>query len=112
MEHIRTMHELHLLLRSARIYVRQHPSLLQSLDSAYESMRSIVANMNGLEIRVQRTGLVAPKFKDSVLPDARGDLFALAKDFQRLGVYNLVFAPKFHVGALDTLAQPSTSSFL
>jgi len=112
LELIRSLRELHLLLRSARLYDRQHPRLLQSLDSAYESMRSIVANMNGLEIRVERSGLVAPKLNDSVLPDARGDLFALAKDFQRLGVYNLVFAPKFHVGELDTLAQLAKASLL
>jgi PilZ domain len=109
---IRSLRELHLLLRSARLYDRQHPRLLQSLDSAYESMRSVVANTNGLEIRVERSGLVAPKLNDSLLPDARGDLFALAKDFQRLGIYNLVFAPKFHVGELDTLAQLAKASLL
>ncbi len=112
LELIRSLRELHLLLRSARLYDRQHPRLLQSLDSAYESMRSIVANMNGLEIRVERSGLVAPKLNDSLLPDARGDLFALAKDFQRFGIYNLVFAPKFHVGELDTLAQLAKASLL
>jgi hypothetical protein len=112
LELIRALREFHLLLRSARLYDRQHPRLLQSLDSAYESMRSVVANTNGLEICVERSGLVAAKLNDSVLPDARGDLFALAKDFQRLGVYNLVFAPKFHVGELDTLAQLAKASLL
>ncbi len=69
---IRSLRELHLLLRSARLYDRQHPRLLQSLDGAYESLRSVAANMNGLEIRVERSGLVVPKLNDAPLPDVRG----------------------------------------
>ena len=109
---VRSLRALHLLLRSARLYDRQHPRLLQSLDGAYESLRSIAANMNGLEIRVERSGLVAPKLSDSPLPDVRGDLFALTKDLQCAGISNLVFAPKFHVGELDTLAELAKASLL
>jgi len=109
---VRSLRALHLLLRSARLYDRQHPRLLQSLDGAYESLRSIAANLNGLEIRVERSGLVAPKLSDSPLPDVRGDLFALTKDLQCAGIYNLVFAPKFHVGELDTLAELAKASLL
>lgn len=109
---VRSLRALHLLLRSARLYDRQHPRLLQSLDGAYESLRSVVADMNGLEIRVERSGLVAPKLGEAPLPDARGDLFALTKDLQHVGIYNLVFAPKFHVGELDTLAQLAKAPLL
>jgi hypothetical protein len=109
---VRSLRALHLLLRSARLYDRQHPRLLQSLDGAYESLRSIAANMNGLEIRVERSGLVAPKLSDSPLPDVRGDLFALTKDLQCAGISNVVFAPKFHVGELDTLAELAKASLL
>jgi PilZ domain len=112
LELIRSLRAFHLLLRSARLYDRQHPRLLQSLDGAYESLRSIVTNTNGLEIRVERSGLVAPKLSDAPLPDARGDLYALAKDLQHAGIYNLVFAPKFHVGEMDTLAQLGKASLL
>jgi len=109
---IRSLRAFHLLLGSARLYDRQHPRLLQSLDGAYESLRAIVASMNGLEIRVERSGLVAPKLSEAPLPDARGDLYDLAKDLQRAGIYNLVFAPKFHVGELDTLAQLAKATLL
>jgi hypothetical protein len=68
--------------------------------------------MNGLEIRVERSGLVVPKLSEAPLPDARGDLYDLAKDLQRAGIYNLVFAPKFHVGELDTLAQLAKATLL
>ncbi len=70
-ELIRSLRALHLLLRSARLYDRQHPRLLQSLDGAYESLRSIVANRNGLEIRVERSGIVVPRLSETPLPDAR-----------------------------------------
>lgn len=110
LELTRSLRAFHLLLRSARLYDRQHPRLLQSLDGAYESLRSVVHNMNGLEIRMERSGLVAPKLSEAPLPDARGDLYALTKDLQRAGVYNFAFAPKFHVGELDTLAQLAKAS--
>jgi len=109
---VRSLRALHLLLRSARLYDREHPRVLQSLDGAYESLRSVVGDANGLEFRVERSALVAPKISEAALPDARGDLFALAKDLQRAGIYNLVFASKFHVGELDTLAQLGKAALL
>src|SRR5258708_26510134 len=109
---VRALRELHLLLRSARRYERHHPRMLQSLDRAYESLRAVVGAANGLEIRVERSGLVAPKLSDAPLPDVRGDLYDLAADLHRAGIHNLVFAPKFHVGELDTLAQLAKGALL
>ena len=102
---VRTLRHFHLLLRSARLYERQHPRMLQSLDTAYESLRRIVSTLEGLEIRVERTGLVVPSLSETPLPDPRGDLYSLAQDLQNAGIQNLTFAKKFHVGELDTLAQ-------
>ncbi len=112
MDAIRALRELHLLLRSARLYEPQHPRMLQSLDRAYESLRAVVGSANGLEIRVERGGLVAPKLSEAPLPDVRGDLYGLALDLHRAGIHNLVFAPKFHVGELDTLAQLAKGTLL
>jgi len=112
MEVIRALRALHMLLRSARLYDRQHPRMLQSLDAAYELLRSVVANTNGLEIRVERSSLVVPKLHEAPLPDVRGDLYTLANDLRRAGIHNLIFAPKFHVGELDTLAQLAKASLL
>jgi PilZ domain len=102
---VRALRELHLLLRSARLYEPQHPRMLQSLDSAYESLRSMVSSLNGLELRVERSGLLAPNLSDEPLPDPRGDLYSLAQDLHRAGIQILTFAKQFHVGELDTLAQ-------
>src|SRR5260370_18342189 len=52
---IRPLRELHLLLRSARLYERQHPRTLQRLDRAYESLRPVPGPPSGLELRRDRT---------------------------------------------------------
>src|SRR6267154_532948 len=109
---IRALRELHILLRSARLYERQHPRVLESLDVAYESLRAVVATADGLEIRVERSGLVVPKLSAAPLPDVRGDLYNLAIDLHRAGIHILRFAPKFHVGELDTLAQLAKGALL
>ena len=108
----RPLRELHLLFRSARLYERQHPRLLQSLNGAYDSLRVAAEALNGFEVYVERSGLLVPKVSEAPLPDVRGDLYELAKDLQRAGIHNLVFAQKFHVGELDTLAQLAQTTLL
>lgn len=95
----------HLLLRSEKLYDRNHPRRLQSLDKSYETLHELTGVFNGIEIHIERGGLVAPKIGDGHLPDARGELQSLAKDLQRAGIQSLGFARQFHVGELDTLAQ-------
>jgi hypothetical protein len=101
----RALRGLHLLLRSTRLYERHHPSTLQSLDSAYEELRGLASNLNGLEFRVERGGITVPKLNEAPLADSKGELQELAKDLQRAGIHSLFFARAFHVGELDTLAQ-------
>ena len=102
---IQALRDLHLLLRAHRLYDSAHPSVLDSLDAAYESLKRAAADFDGLEIRTERGGLVVPKFAEGHLTDARGEFHALANDLQRAGIQTLYFATKFHVGELDTLAQ-------
>src|SRR5277367_856074 len=96
---------LHLLIRSERLYDRNHPRRLQSLDSSYETLHDLAGALNGIEIHIERGGLVAPKINDAHLPDVRGEMQLLAQDLQRAGIQSLAFARQFHVGELDTLAQ-------
>src|SRR5476649_2499826 len=51
-----------------------------------EQALRVASRLKGLEIRVDRNGLVAPKISDSPLPDAKGDLQALGKELQRVGI--------------------------
>jgi PilZ domain-containing protein len=112
LELTRALRTLHLLLRSARLYERQHPRLLQSLNSSYESLHAVSQSLNGIEIRIERNGLVVPRVSEGLLPDMRGDLSGLAQDLQRAGIYSLNFAGKFHIGELDTLAQIAAATLL
>lgn len=95
----------HLLLRAHRLYEHAHPRVLDSLDTAYDALRRVAADMSGLEIRIERGGIVVAKLSEGHLPDVRGEFHALATDLQRVGIQALYFATKFHVGELDTLAH-------
>lgn len=108
----RALRNLHMLLRSERLYTKDHPLRVDSLDSAYDSIRNSTEMLGGLEIRVERGGLVAPRIGDAHLPDARGEMQALAADLQRAGIHALSFSKKFHVGELDNLAGLVKASLL
>jgi len=108
----RSLRSLHLLLRSERLYEKNHPRRLDSLDGAYDSLKNTSEILGGLEVRVERGGLVVPKISDAHLPDARGEMQALARHLQQAKVVNVVFSKKFHVGELDTLAQLIKASLL
>jgi hypothetical protein len=108
----RALRQFHLLLRSDRLYDKNHPRRLQSLEEAYESLRSLAVDLGGIEIEVQRAGLVVPKLGDSHLPDLKGEMAELATDLQRSGIHALVFNRQFHVGELDTLVRLVKDSLL
>jgi PilZ domain len=108
----RALRELHVLLRSQRLYEKNHPRTLESLEASYELLRGIASALNGLELRIERGGVVAPKLGEAQLADARGELQALAADLQRSGIHSLIFGRKFHVGELDTLAQLAKAALL
>ncbi|HVM74156.1 MAG TPA: PilZ domain-containing protein [Candidatus Saccharimonadales bacterium] len=94
-----------LLLRTSRLYTHSHPSVLDSLDQAYDALRDAATELQGLEVRIERGGIVVPKLAEGHLPDARGEFHSLANDLQRAGIHTLFFSTKFHVGELDTLTQ-------
>ena len=102
----------HLLLRAVRLYQSQHPRVADSLDNAYDVLRSCALELNGLEMRVERGGIVVPKLSEAHLPDVRGEFHALAVDLQRVGIHTVYFSAKFHVGELDTLALLLKSALL
>ena len=111
-EIVRALHTLYLLLRAGRLYDRQHPRMLQNLDKAYDSLRRVAGELRGVEICVERRGLVVPKLGDGPLPDEEGELAALARDLRRAGILSLVFSPQFHVGELDIFVQLAKATLL
>ena len=109
---ILALREFLLLLRAHRLYNSSHPRLQESLDASYDSLRRSAADLGGLEVRPERGGIVVTKVSEAHLPDIRGEFHALATDLRRAGIQSLWFAPKFHVGELDTLAQLLKASLL
>jgi hypothetical protein len=101
-----------LLLRSQRLYGPTHPRVLDTLDQAYDGIRSVCLSLNGLDVRVERGGIVVSQLKEGHLPDTRGEFHALAADLQRAGIHTLLFSTKFHVGELDTLTHLITDTLL
>jgi hypothetical protein len=102
---IHALRDFLLLLRAHRLYSPTHPRMQESLDTAYESLRRSAADLGGLDIRPERGGIIVGKVSEAHLPDARGEFHALATELRRAGIQTLWFAPKFHVGELDTLVQ-------
>jgi PilZ domain len=101
-----------LLIRARRLYNSSHPQVLDTLDQAYDGLRSSTASLNGLEVRVERGGIVVPQLNEGHLPDVRGEFHSLASDLQRVGIHSLYFSAKFHVGELDTLTHLITDTLL
>jgi PilZ domain len=101
-----------LFLRAHRLYETSHPRVLDTLDQAYDGLRSSAVTLHGFDLRIERGGIVVPKLSEGHLPDVRGEFQALAADLQRAGIHALFFSVKFHVGELDTLTQLITDALL
>lgn len=93
---------LQVLLRSARLYQRNHPKELESLEAAERELRAALRMVSPLGVGVAREALT---FRGHALTDQRGELKALAEDLSRRGVRTLVFTPEAHLGELATLAR-------
>ncbi len=101
-----------LLLRAHRLYNSSHPRVLDTLDQAYDGLRSSAVTLNGFDLRIERGGIVVPKLNEGHLPDVRGEFHSLAADLQRAGIHAIYFSIKFHVGELDTLTHLITDALL
>ncbi len=108
----RALRNFQLLLHAERLYDENHPTRANSLEAAYDSLRETADVFGGLEISVERDGLVVPKISDSRLPDFRGEMQSLASELAHAGIETLLFRRKFHVGELDTLATLIKASLL
>src|SRR5215475_12316602 len=106
------LRQLQILLHNKRLYHHSHPKSLESLNVAFQSLERVARAMNGLELRVEPSGIVVPKVGEARLSDHRGEFRSLASDFQQAGVQTLVLRRQFHVGELDTFAQLLRASLL
>ena len=99
-----------ILLRSSRLYQRNHPQWVESLNAAEHRLRYALAATPSVQIRVERETLTASHGDASTphglpVPDPRGELKSLAEEFARCGITSLEFLQTVHLGELDLLSQ-------
>ncbi len=101
------LRSLHVLLRSVRLYQRNHPRVGESLEMAERDLRAVLAHAPALGIRINREAiLVAGREGEArALPDWRGDLRVLAIELQNAGIASLVFLRRIHLGELALFAH-------
>jgi len=103
----RFVRSLHVLLRSARLYQRNHPRLVESLEGAEESLRAAHDHAAPLAIRFDHGRVV---FRGQPLSDSRGEMKSLAEDLSGRGVSVLVFSRETNLGELNSLAALLSAS--
>jgi hypothetical protein len=97
----RFVRSLHVLLRSARLYQKNHPRFVESLEGAEESLRAVHDHAAPLAIRFDHGCVV---FRGQPLSDSRGEMKSLAEDLSGRGVSVLVFSRETNLGELNSLA--------
>lgn len=93
---------LQVLLRAAKLYQKNHPHVMESLEAAERELRAALERVSPLELRFDKHTVL---FRGQPLPDPRDDLKKLADSLHRRGISILVFFPHTHLGEIGTLAQ-------
>jgi PilZ domain-containing protein len=99
-----------ILLRSSRLYQRNHPRWVASLNTAEHRLRDALALTPSVQVRVEHEALTVSHGDPSTphgLPvsDPHGELKGLAEEFARSGLTSLEFLPNVHLGELDLISQ-------
>lgn len=107
----RFLRSLQVLLRSVRLYQKNHPRVLESLEATEQGLRAALALLSKIIVNVNhgRLAVVAPG--EHALLDHHGELAALAQELSRCGITSLIFLPETNLGELDSLAQ-SVNSYI
>ena len=99
-----------ILVRSSRLYQRNHPRWTESLNACEHRLRDALAATPSLQIRIEHDALTVSR-GDAItphglpVPDPRGELKGLAEEFARCSIASLEFLPAVHLGELDLLSQ-------
>ena len=111
---IRFLCSFYALVRSARLYQKNHPRVLEDLEVAARNLRAALARLPEVTVRVEGRALwaagpeatpAAESEPGGEMEDPRGELSRLAEELQRCGVRSISFQPEAHIGELDTLAR-------
>src|SRR5437879_4299108 len=82
----RFLRSFQVLLRSARLYQKNHPRILESLETAERNLRSALMLVSSVAVGVERGRLVVPmsveEDSEPSLPDPHGKLHNLADELR------------------------------
>jgi hypothetical protein len=96
---------LQVLHRAARLYQKNHPHLLDSLEQADRALRETLEQMSPLVIRFERGAVVlGARQPGTLLPDSRGALKSLADELERRGVRTIALDRVTNIGELHSFA--------
>jgi hypothetical protein len=109
---VRFLRAFHVLLRSARLYHKNHPRVMENLDVAERTLRAAMDVVGALAISVERGGIVVPKLGEVPITDSRYELNMLATELSQAEIITLVFYPETNLGELETLAQLTNGTLL
>lgn len=109
---IRFLRTFHVLLRSTRLYHKNHPRVMENLDATERGLRAALETLGALAISIERGGIVIPKLSEVPLADSREELSMLATELTQAGIHTLVFYPETNLGELETLAQLTNGTLL
>jgi hypothetical protein len=99
-----------ILLRSSRLYQRNHPRWVDSLNTAEHRLRDALAATPSVQVRIEH-GTLTVSHGDATTPhglpvsDPNGELKGLAEELARCGLTSLEFLQTVHLGELDLLSQ-------
>jgi hypothetical protein len=100
---------LHVLLRAVRLYQRNHPRVTESLEAVDRDLRTVLAQVPALCIKLDRDGVVATTREsprnNRLLADLRGELKTLSAELAGTGVASLIFLRRVNLGELALFAH-------
>jgi hypothetical protein len=101
----RFLRSFQILLKSARLYDRDHPQVQQSLAAVEAALRAAQSSSatRSVGVRVTESGF-RNSGSERAIPDARGDLRGLAQELSRAGIRALFLPAETHLGELAGFA--------
>lgn len=100
----RALLNLHLLLRSERLYDKNHPRLLAALEKAFDSLHG-AAQRGKFEVYVRRDGLAISPSGSTYLQDTRGEMQSLASALTHAGIKQISFKNNLGLAELNIFVE-------
>ena len=106
---VRFLHSFHVLLRASRLYQKNHPRVMESLEAAERNLRHALELLPCLAVTVEHGRLLldVPGGASTEAPESNPgrEWNALAQDLTRCGITSLIFQPQTNLGELNLLAD-------